>query len=177
MEFESKIATTREQSNILLSVGIKPETADMVYHYTNSRSKSFEWELQAKAPTLRGGFWTQERISKLKSPFHKHPDGTLMSGDEIFDSLWGKDIPAWTIWRLLEMMPPMLNNCGTLYLCAGLNIERYNKDNTDISHRYNIQFGVGSVTKNYENPFDAIIESIELLIKMGKFNVEYLKDK
>lgn len=47
MEFKSQIATSREQSEQLLALGLKPETADMVYH---------------------------ERISKLKSPFHKHPE-------------------------------------------------------------------------------------------------------
>lgn len=92
MEFKSQIATTREQSIKLLSFGLKPETADMVYHYTKSRVKSFEWELQPKTPTLRWKFWTPERISKLSSPFHKHADGTPMTGEENFDELWGKDI-------------------------------------------------------------------------------------
>ena len=58
MDFKSQIATTREQSEILLSLGLKPETADMVYHHTNSRVKSLEWKLQTKPPTLRGKFWT-----------------------------------------------------------------------------------------------------------------------
>ena len=31
MDFKSQIATTRDQSEILLSLGLKPETADMVY--------------------------------------------------------------------------------------------------------------------------------------------------
>ena len=34
MDFKSQIATTRDQSEILLSLGLKPETADMVYHQT-----------------------------------------------------------------------------------------------------------------------------------------------
>lgn len=105
MDFKSQIATTRDQSEILLSLGLKPETADMVYHHTNSRVKSWEWELQTKPPTLRGKYWTPERIAKLESPFHKHPDGTLMTGEEIFDALWGKDIPAWSLDRLLELIP------------------------------------------------------------------------
>ena len=83
MDFKSQIATTRDQSKILLSLGLKPETADMVYHHTNSRVKSLEWELQTKPPTLRGKYWTPERIAKLESPFHKHPDGTLMTGEEM----------------------------------------------------------------------------------------------
>lgn len=38
MDFKSQIATTREQSEILLSLGLKPETADMVYHYNNKEN-------------------------------------------------------------------------------------------------------------------------------------------
>lgn len=90
MEFKSRICTTREQSERLLALGLKLETADMVYHHTNSRVPALEWELQTKSPTLRGKFWTPERIAKLKFPFHKHPDGTPMTGEEIFDSLWEK---------------------------------------------------------------------------------------
>lgn len=56
MDFKSQIATTRDQSKILLSLGLKPETADMVYHHTKSRVKSWEWELKTKPPTLRGKY-------------------------------------------------------------------------------------------------------------------------
>lgn len=175
MEFKSQIATTREQSEQLLAFGLKPETADMVHHYTNSRVESWEWELQAKPPTLRGKFWTSERISNLKNPFHKHPDGTPMTGEEIFDSLWGKDVPAWSLSRLLEMMPPYLDNYGTLYLCSGLHTERYNNDNSDIAHKYDIQYGINSMTERYDNPFDAVISSIQWLIDNGHFNKDYLK--
>ena len=34
MEFKSQICTTREQSKRLLALGLKPGTADMVYHYS-----------------------------------------------------------------------------------------------------------------------------------------------
>lgn len=37
MEFKSQICTTREQSKRLLALGLKPGTADMVYHYTKSK--------------------------------------------------------------------------------------------------------------------------------------------
>ena len=70
MEFKSQICTTREQSKRLLALGLKPGTADMVYHYTKSKVPALEWELQTKPPTSRGKFWTPERIAKLASPFH-----------------------------------------------------------------------------------------------------------
>ncbi len=67
MSINTQIATTREQSKRLLDLGIKPETADMVYHYTNSRVESLKWELRPHPPTLRGKYWTPQRISKLAS--------------------------------------------------------------------------------------------------------------
>ena len=54
MNFISQICTTREQSERLLALGLKPETADMTYHYTKSKVLALEWELQTKPPTLRG---------------------------------------------------------------------------------------------------------------------------
>lgn len=100
MEFSSTISTTREQSQQLLALGLKPETADMVWHFTNSKAECNRWELKPYPPTLRGAFWTPERISKLKHPFL--PGET---GEEVFDRLWGKDIPAWSLSRLIELLP------------------------------------------------------------------------
>lgn len=116
MEFKSQICTTREQSKRLLALGLKPGTADMVYHYTKSRVPALEWELQTKPPTMRGEFWTPQRIAKLKSPFHKHQDGTPMTGEQIFDSLWGEDVPAWSLSRLLELLPQYIDEEEMCYL-------------------------------------------------------------
>lgn len=175
MEFKSQICTTREQSERLLSLGVKPETADMVYHHTNSRVPALEWELQTKSPTLRGKFWTPERIAKLKFPFHKHPDGTPMTGEEIFDSLWGKDIPAWSLSRLLELLPtevpdpkpgfkphhPELTKKAQGYI---LSIRRYTADCL-----------VG--THIEDDPIECCISMIGWLIRHGYFDEQYLNDK
>ena len=84
MNFKSQISTTRKQSQRLLALGLKPETADMVYHHTNSKSPIFEWELHPHPPVLRGDIWTPERINKLATILHKHPDGTPKTGEEVF---------------------------------------------------------------------------------------------
>lgn len=170
MEFKSQIATTREQSQRLLALGLKPETADMVYHYTNSCVKHLEWDLKAEPPTLRGKFWNPERIAKLKSPFHKHPDGTPMTGEEIFDGLWGKDIPAWSLSRLLELIPK--------------SIEQINRPNADLDinsdgvYWFVIYEELGYEVIHQEmkhDLFDAIISTIQWLISKNRFNKEYLK--
>lgn len=117
MEIGTQIATTREQSKRLLTIGIKPETADMVHHYTNSKVERLKWELQPHPPTLRGEYWTPQRISKLASPWHKNPDGTLMTGEQVFDQLWGKDIPAWSLDRLRTLLPYEIDTDGVRKAC------------------------------------------------------------
>lgn len=170
MKFKSHICTTREQSKRLLALGLKPGTADMVYHYTKSKVPALEWELQTKPPTSRGEFWTSQRIAKLAFPFHKHPDGTPMTGEEVFDELWGKDVPAWSLSRLLELMPKY--------------IEQNNRPNVDLDINSDGQYWfvsydeLGYDIKNQEmkqDLFDAIISMIDWLITNGYFNKEFVK--
>lgn len=167
MEFKSQIATTREQSEKLLALGLKPETADMVYHHKESRISAWEWELLPHTPTLRGKFWTPERIAKLKSPFHKHPDGSPMTGEEVFDSIWGKDIPAWSLSRLLELLPTQIKIGTTSEDIFGL----YHENN---GGKWNLSY-LGIQYFETESPFDSCIAAICWLIGNNKFNKEYLK--
>ena len=143
-----------------------------MYQYNNRRVETLEWDPHNKPPTSRGKFWTPERIAKLKSPFHKHPDGTLMTGEEIFDRLWGKDIPAWSLDRLLEIMPKSItqsnrpnadfamNSDGTLWFIS------YEEIGYDVKHQ-----------EMRSSSFDAIISMIEWIIDNNHLNKEYLKDK
>lgn len=172
MNFESQICTTREQSERLLALGLKPGTADMVYHYTKSKVPALKWELQTKPPTSRGKFWTPERIAKLASPFHKHPDGTLMTGEEVFDKIWGKDIPAWSLSRLLEMLPNEIlgpkhrfkaHNPKLIKQTLGYNLS-IRRDTTDCLAETQIE----------NTPIECCVSMIEWLIKNHHFNKEYL---
>lgn len=99
LEFNSQICTTREQSERLLKLGLKKETADMVYHYQKSRIETMQWELRPHPPTLR--HTTHLNVDKLNVFKHKKPDGSIMTGEEYFEELWGQDIPAWSLHRLL----------------------------------------------------------------------------
>ena len=137
MNSNTQIATTREQSERLLIMGLKPETADMCYN----------------------GYFES-------LPLEINPNNSIK--DE-------KYLPAWSLSRLLEIMPPFLSKHGTLYLQCGLHTERYNNDNNDIAHEYDIQYGVSSMTDGCENPFDAIIAAIGWMIRKGVFNKKYLK--
>ena len=167
MNFKSQICTTREQSERLLSLGLKPETAEMVYHFTKSKSEWLQWELQPKTPTLRGKFWTPQRIAKLGSPFHKHSDGSPMSGEEVFDEIWGKDVPAWSLWRLLELLPIEIRT-GTNENVFGLFHET--SDAWLLSYPYVRSFETAS-------PIESCVLAIDWLISNGHFNKEYYSSK
>lgn len=173
----NQICTNKKQSSRLLEAGVRPGTADMSYHFTRSRVPTLEWELQTKPPTLRGKLWTPQRIAKLAIPFDKHPDGTHMTGEEVFDNLFGKDVPAWSLSKLIDMMPPAIDGLGTLYLCAGLNTKKYNADNKVKDHLYSIEYGVNYTSHRYDDPIEALIETIEWLIKEGHLDKKFLSVK
>ena len=51
-QFTTQVATSIEQSQQLIELGVKPETADLVYRCTKSSTDSLEWELQLCPPSL-----------------------------------------------------------------------------------------------------------------------------
>lgn len=125
--FKSQIATTTEQSERLIALGLKKETADMVH-----RSIGI-------------------------TPFN------VWDKQEIEDNFY----PAWSLHRLIEMMPfdvipeGGFDNCFTL-------IKNYPKG-------YSVEYD-GFSYYHKENIYDTIIEGIEHLIKEGYFNKEYLEE-
>lgn len=79
MNFSTQICTTREQSEKLLALGLKKETADMTWHCA-----SWGWELRPYRPTTR-----ETLIKRI--------------GEKRFEEIWGKDIPAWSLHRLIAL--------------------------------------------------------------------------
>lgn len=84
--FKSQICTTREQSERLLALGLKQETADMVIHIKNDNS----WYVTAE-------------------PFYEWEDdmNILPSLEETEQIL-----PAWSLNRLIEMALRFVLICG-----------------------------------------------------------------
>jgi len=120
--FNSQICTTREQSERLLALGLKKETADM-HHYRYSEGY---WYIQACPP--RGD----------SSSF----------------------IPAWSLHRLLSMLP---NDAPKIYWIldgASITIEFEDGDSDFFPHKGDI--------------YEGVVKIIEWLIKEGYFNKEYL---
>ncbi len=132
MKFNSQICTTREQSERLLALGLKKETADM--------------------------YWTK--------PFG---DWITIVGEGNIDE---NNIPAWSLHRLIEMMP----KCVRAHSSG---------DDSPRLHPYVPKFDYRGVTIDnideiladfyqHTDLFGNIIDCIEWLIKEGYFNKEYL---
>ena len=120
--FNSQICTTREQSERLLALGLKKETADM-HHYRYSEGY---WYIQACPP--RGD----------SSSF----------------------IPAWSLHRLLSMLP---NDAPKIYWIldgANITIDFEDDDSDFFPHKGDI--------------YEGVVKIIEWLIKEGYFNKKYL---
>jgi hypothetical protein len=135
--FKSQICTTREQSERLLSLGLKKETADMIYYQ--------HWE----------------------NAVHKKHDVDVLSEH---------NIPAWSLHRLIEMLPGLIypkeelpSFSGYAYLNLTPIVVWYNYIDYDMEDR---------TLKSWRGNglFSAVVDAIEWLIKEGYFNKEYLEE-
>ena len=134
MNFNSQICTTREQSERLLVLGLKKETADMWYpHFAKT----------CPIPLM----------------------GEVLTTD---------DIPAWSLGRLIEMLPspiPISEDLPTFHHYAYLDLSKvsahYYWEDYDGDERALVSFcGNGF--------FAAVVDAIEWLIKEEYFPKEYL---
>ena len=142
--FNSQICTTREQSERLLALGLKKETADMCWTQEEDGWGELQWY-------CRVGTFTQK-------------DAEI----GFFDY-----IPAWSLHRMLSMLPVLIDckkdlqsYSNQLYLDLFVNCISYTYTDTDYDDRVYQSWGNGL--------FNAIIDCIEWLIKEGYFNKEYL---
>lgn len=87
LKFNSQVCTTVEQSNRLLELGLKPETADMIHNYDNRSDFYSEWE------------W-------IILPYKWH-DESLVDDEHI---------PAWSLHRLMELNSFSIMEGGVIVL-------------------------------------------------------------
>ena len=146
-KFNSQICTTREQSERLLALGLKKETADVTIHHEYGITTIFGID-----------------YSKYVN-LHKEQGYT----EEFFKNVF----PAWSLHRMLSMLP-ILIDCkkelqsysNQLYLDLYVNCISYMYTDYDYDDRIYISWG--------NDLFNAIVDAIEWLIKEGYFNKEYL---
>jgi hypothetical protein len=174
--FKSAICTSREQSEKLLALGLKKETADMCYRYVNTVKGEKKYELIVEAA------WSQEVIDEYVRFGTKiglfdnlvHPCGKPVTPLEARADVTKNDIPAWSLHRLIEMLPspiklkedlPTFNPYAFLHLsCVAVS---YDWEDYDGGDRMLVGF--------YGNGlFAAVVDAIVWLIKEGYFNKEYL---
>lgn len=130
-KFNSQICTTREQSERLLSLGLKKETADMIhvdYGGRNYMIRPYDWQ-----PT-----------SKVDME---------------------KYIPAWSLHRLIEMMPVSLP-CEIEGMQGLFSLTRRDDGSVTIGYTWSLE--------RTGNIYDAMISAIEWLIKNQDFSNEYV---
>ena len=132
MDFNTQIATTREQSEKLLAMGIKPETADCHIEMAPS-----------------GMLYTY-----ITQNYHGFASNT---------------VPAWSINRLLDLMPKFICKDPDRPYCFAL-LSDGNYWLADYSDEYDTRY-----TETDENVFEAIVRMIDWLIKNNHFNTQYLK--
>ena len=140
--FNSAVCTNIEQSERLLALGLKKETADMVHTYLNR--------------------WDGYHI-------HEH-DWSDISCDE-------QHIPAWSLHRLIEMMPKDVE--AEITLTNGR--VRTEWLSFVINNACNIIY-IDEQQKEFKgfyegNIYNKVVDAYEWLIKEGYFNKEYLCEK
>ena len=136
--FTSQICTTKEQSERLLALGLKKETADMC------------WVLR---DIDRGGNEYSVKYMSIGQGAYSllHPD-------------WYT--PAWSLHRLIEMMPTEIthDDCSLL---LGANAACIYYADGEYAEAF----------KTFEgNLYDCVVKCIEWLIREGYFNKEYLEE-
>ena len=167
--FNSQICTSREQSERLLALGLKKETADMTWKFSYLMKGVPQYDCLAEST------WDEETIARYVqhcglmnlTEHWKHSDGTQMSSEDVYAEITKKDIPAWSLHRLIEMMPFDILPEGGFDNCFTL-IKNYPKG-------YSVEYD-GFSYYYKENIYDTLIDAIEHLIKEGYFNKEYLEE-
>ena len=172
-KFNSQICTTREQSERLLALGLKMETADMCYRYVNTVKGEKKYELIVEAA------WSQEVIDEYVRFGTKiglfdnlvHPCGKPVTPLEARADVTKNDIPAWSLHRLIEMMPNNIHKYNDIAdLSVSNELVQYRFYDVDYNHDVCLEhFNDGTL-------FDNIIDCIEWIIKEGYFNKEYLEE-
>ena len=151
--FKSQICTDKNQSERLLALGLKKETADMYW-----------WQETNEYQELNGR-WHCQLLSKYTKEHFDYLDNTF-GVDLVGDIDDGAFLPAWSLHRLIEMMPKEVE-----FPLSGMP-----KDFRFEIHNGLVRYYNGHVCCVMEGGgyYEGIINSIKWLIKEGYFNKEYL---
>lgn len=147
MKFNSQICTTKEQSERLLVLGLKKETADMMFSVL---IKDFRGKDVPNA----------ERVYSLCTWYEETSMSVGLEKREY--------IPAWSLHRLKCLLPDI-----TPYGDGYLTIEIINENVYIILTIEGKEKRILKYTK--ENLYDNLIDCINFFVKESLFNKEYLE--
>lgn len=142
MKFNTQICTSKEQSERLLALGLKVETADMSYYILDDEPVLTIGMAQVSREILKGGKVVKKQNAEI--------------------------IPAWSLHRLIELLPQdiHLDDYADTHYYLTINPFKVIYVN---SHRLWIcQRDEGCL-------YDKLIDTIEWTIKNNFFNKDYLK--
>ena len=171
--FNSQICTSREQSERLLALGLKKETADMTWEFSHTKNGEPQYDCRAESSWDSETFARYvEHCEKIGYFEHwKHEDGSQMTPEEVYDEIMKIHIPAWSLHRLIEMMPMTLIEDKVYH-------ERWDLNTTPLWVIYRNQDQPGEWIGEClgQGMYNNIIDCIKWLIKEGYFNKEYLEE-
>ena len=137
--FKSSICTSHEQSERLFALGLKKDTADMIWTHAYY------------------GTWV---VTALENPLYEE----------------GDSVPAWSLGRLIEMLPspiPISEDLPTFHHYAYLDLSKVSVDYEWENYDGEDKMLVGFYGNGF---FAAVVDATEWLIKNGYFPKEYLEE-
>ena len=151
IEFNTQICTTKEQSKMLLELGLKKETADMMY--------------VVMIKDYKGRYIPEDE---------KHYDLCLFV-QEYFQTVGFCEydfIPAWSLHRLIAMLPDEIESLSVMLSHISYYHPVFGKNKI----AYTDMEGWSHIFNKTDNIYDNIIDCIEWLIQNVYFNKEYLEE-
>ena len=110
------------------------------------------------------------------TPFRTKADGEPLEYTEHYSLPCGKDIPAWSLGRLIEMLPSQIQHNKDLPSFSDYAFLDLHK--VSVSYEYDDYDGNDCVFVSFYGNgfFNAVVDCTEWLIKEGYFNKQYLEE-
>ena len=160
MNFNSQICTTREQSERLLALGLKKETADCYY-----------WQATEPMYGEAAGIWYLETLDSKDSQEHfEYLDknfGVCLADDEEHYF-----IPSWSLHRLWELLGKIKKYEGE----DELMYPRISLEEDDVILENPKSIWMKRIFCSPKGVYENIINCIKWSIKYGYFPKEYLEE-
>lgn len=143
----TQIATNKDQSARLIACGLDPKSADMCYLYWNESGEQLSREEYLE---IFNESFLDGRIELVPKDF----------GD--YDHSYENDSPAWSLLRLLSLLPKDLMWQGLYYrLVMGPNEKGWEIEYNDLSVLNNLH------RTTADNLIEAVVKMIEWLSQNG----------